>query len=487
MKFNFKAIRFNLWLSFFFFAVLVLVLVGSFQFLLIRPHFRTNKTNEVKKLAEFIEIKVIKNNYADDSDFNQVFKSIIDNDVCVIVLNKNGKVVYFLDSLGEICVFNDVLEYNNELYSFKNTNLKVLELLEKGELNLSYNAKNTNKEMFLYGKKIIQNYEDFNLIINSPLEPVDSFIKFITGQYLFFTFVVIIISLLFAYFLASKFSKPLITMKYNAEILALGNYQNAKFDGGFYSEYQILADALNDATNKLAKIDTLRKEFLANISHDIKTPLTMIEAYSEMIKDISGDIPEKRKEHLEIIIGEAKYLDKLVTDLLELSQLQSKTYILKKENFELNELILEITKNYQALLQQKNLSFKFYLIPGVVYADRLKITQVINNYLSNAIKYSFNDGEIRVRIIDLKDRYRVTISDDGDGIPLHLQPYVWDRYYKIDKNFKRDIKQTGLGLAIVKAIIEAHGGKYGLKSKQNQGSEFYFELFKEVVVKDEIG
>lgn len=486
MKLNLKGIRFNLWFSFFFFAVLVLFLLGSFQFLLIKPHFKENKTSEVKKIFAFIKHRLIKNKNIDQVVLNDIFKTTLDNDICVLILNKKVNRVYFSDAIGEICVLNDVLEYDKQIYNFKKGDYKILELLDNNELNISYKTKNTNKEMFLYGKKISDNYENFYLFINSPLEPIDSYLKFIISQYLYFTLLIIVISLLFAYFLSYKFSKPLIAMKKNAEILAQGNYQNVKFNGGYYSEYQVLANSLNDTTDKLAKIDMMRKEFIANISHDIKTPLTMIEAYSEMIKDISGEITLKRNEHLDIIINEVKYLDKLVFDLLELSKLQTQNYVLKKENFELKDLILNTAKNYEEIILKRNLSFKYDLIPAIIFADKLKITQVINNYLSNAIIYSKDNDIIEIKVVDLKDRYRISVIDQGQGIPLELQPYVWDRYYKIDKNFKRNNKQTGLGLAIVKAIIDAHKGKCGLKSTLNKGSEFYFELFKNIEVEDEI-
>lgn len=484
LKFNFKAIRFNLWLSFFLFAALVLLLLGTLQFVLIRPHFRSAKTKEVIALSDYIEEKLISNLYTNQKEFDAVFNTVINTDVCVVIYNRQGNVVYSLDSIGETCVLNAELEVNQQHYRFTTKKSNALELLDHGVLDISYNSKGTEREMFLYGKKISQKHENFYLFINGSLEPIDSYLKFISTQYLAFTIIIIVVSILFAYFLASKFSIPLINMKKNAEVLAQGQYAKAKFDGGYYSEYQVLATALNDATDKLAKIDTMRKELLANISHDIKTPLTMIEAYSEMIKDLSGDDPIKRNEHLDIIINESKYLDRLVTDLLELSKLQSKAYVLKKENFELNQLILDTVKSYEALLVSKELQLNLQLKDVVVFADKLKIQQVVNNYLSNAIKYSYPASTIQIKVIERKDRYRIEFIDQSDGITLEEQPYLWDRYYKIDKNFKRSISQTGLGLAIVKAIIEAHQGKYGVQSTEKVGSCFYFELFKEVEQND---
>ncbi|MBQ6125985.1 MAG: sensor histidine kinase, partial [Erysipelotrichaceae bacterium] len=260
-----------------------------------------------------------------------------------------------------------------------------------------------------------------------------------------------------------------------ANKLAQGNY-DAKFETKSFSEINDLASTLDDATQKLSKVNDLRKDLVANVSHDIKTPLTMIRAYAEMIKDISGDDPAKRNEHLDVILQETEYLDKLVSDMSELSKLQSGVLEASKENFDLKECIEQVVMLLSQAIREKNIDLVLDLDECVVYADEIKISQVIYNFLSNALKYSDDNSKIIVRSRSSEEKVRVEVIDNGNGISAEALPYIWDRYYKVDKNFNRSVNSTGLGLAIAKAILEAHKARYGVESKLNEGSTFWFEL-----------
>ncbi len=198
-----------------------------------------------------------------------------------------------------------------------------------------------------------------------------------------------------------------------------------------------------------------------------------------MIEDISGDDPIKRNEHLDVIIEETDYLTKLINDMQEYSKMQAGYIKLNKTNFDLKKCANGVCELLDGLLKEKNIILKKKLKSVIVYGDEVKISQVIYNYLSNAIKHSSDKGRIYVTIIDNNDSVRFEVKDTGEGISEEAIPYIWDRYYKIDKKFKRNENSTGLGLAIAKAILEAHKAKYGVVSKLNEGSTFYFELSKD--------
>ena len=303
-------------------------------------------------------------------------------------------------------------------------------------------------------------------------------IDFILNQYFYIAIIVIIISLILAMFLASNISRPIIKMKNEANKLAQGDY-DVKFQTKSFSEINDLASTLDDATEKLSKVNDLRKDLVANVSHDIKTPLTMIRAYAEMIKDISGNDPKKRNEHLDVILEETEYLNKLVSDMAELSKLQSGVIEVKKDNFDLKECTNKVVLLLSKVINEKNVNLVLDLDESIVYGDEIKISQVIYNFLSNALKYSDNNAKIIIRIRDSEDKVRLEVSDNGNGISKDALPYIWDRYYKVDKNFNRSVNSTGLGLAIAKAILEAHKAKYGVESILNEGSTFWFELNKD--------
>ncbi|MCI5773488.1 MAG: HAMP domain-containing histidine kinase, partial [Erysipelotrichaceae bacterium] len=409
MKRNFiKGLKFNVWLQFFLVALGVVLIMGILQFSLIKPYFRDNKVQSVKALSVTMEQMIL-----EDKAFSKALQMIVDNNLCAMIVNKEGKVIYSGDSLGASCAFNQNVTIDD--FSFvPNQQAIVLNDLtnnNNGELNMTLTNTKTQQEMIIYGKLIKDNLSDYYLYINSPLEPYDSLIAFFINQYLFYMLIIVIISIVLATFLSNKLTKPIVNMKKSADILATGNY-DVHFNNSYYNELNDLANTLNDATSKLSKVDELRKDLIANVSHDIKTPLTMIKAYAEMIIDISGDNKVKREEHLNVIINEADYLDHLVSDMSELSKLQSGNYILQQANFDIVKIIKEIINIYQVLIDDQHIDYKYIGDESViVFADEIKIKQVIQNFISNAIKYTENGAKLIVKVIKLDDAIRVEVID----------------------------------------------------------------------------
>ena len=478
MKFNFKGIRFSTFLYFLGFSFAMLTLLGFLLVVLIKPYYRNDRINTIGTISTTIEELLLKDNVT-ESDIDNTARLVAGNNVCTIIYNENGKEIYSSDSLGQLCMLNKKVLVGEETYIIKNEPDKFIETIKNSNpFTMNLNSDLTGTEMLLYGEQFKNNLANYYLVINTPLEPVESYINFIMHQYLYIGVFIIIISFVVAFFLAKRISSPIVRMKNEANKLADGDY-NVEFKSNSFSEINDLATTLDDATQKLSQVNDLRKDLVANVSHDIKTPLTIIQTYAEMIQDISGDDPEKRNEHLDVIIKETEYLNKLVTDMSELSKLQSGNIEISRANFDLKECTQKVIELLNQLLVEKNIKLNTNMDDCVIYADEIKMSQVIYNFLSNAIKHSNDNSEITININDSEESVRLEVIDNGEGISEEALPYIWDRYYKVDKNFNRNVNSTGLGLAIAKAILEAHKAKYGVESKINEGSKFYFELSKD--------
>ena len=217
----------------------------------------------------------------------------------------------------------------------------------------------------------------------------------------------------------------------------------------------------------------------ANISHDLKTPLTMIKAYAEMSIDIHKNNEDKQRKDMETIIEEADRLTLLVSDILTLSKMQSNVEILNIEEFDIIELITNILKRYEYLQETENYHFKFIHKNKkiIIKADKQKMEQVIYNLINNAINYTGQDNTVIIKVINNQE-IKIEIIDTGKGIKEEELPHIWNRYYKNQKKHKRHLIGTGLGLSIIKEILEAHNFNYGVKSIENKGTTFYFYIKK---------
>ena len=305
------------------------------------------------------------------------------------------------------------------------------------------------------------------------LQPVNSTIDVLADQYKFVTVGVFILSFIIAYFVSNRISKPIIKISEKSRLMGQGNY-DITFEESDILELKELADTLNSTTKELAKTDELRREIMANVSHDLRTPLTMITAYSEIMRDIPG---ENTPENVQVVIDEANRLTTLVNDLLNLSKIQAGVASLETKDYDLTESINGVVERNAKLLEPYGYKVVFgYDRHVYVNADEFKIYQVIYNLLGNAVNYTGEDKRVTISQKVIDDKVRIEVIDTGEGIEPDKLSYVWDRYYKVDKTHKRAVIGTGLGLSIVKNILELHNAKYGVNSQVGKGSTFWFEM-----------
>lgn len=315
--------------------------------------------------------------------------------------------------------------------------------------------------------------KDMVVMVNSQLTPVDATVDTLRIQFVWISVILILLSLLIAFLLSKKISGSIIKVNHSARELAKGDY-SVEFSGKDYREIAELSETLNFAARELEKTEGFRKELLANVSHDLRTPLTMIIAYAEGMRDLPG---ENTPENIQVIIDESRRLTNLVNDMLDISKLQAG--VLEKESsvYNLTESIESVLERYNKLKEQDGYSIEFQYEQDVwVEADEFKIFQVIYNLINNAINYTGADKRVFVRQRIKGEIVRIEVTDTGEGIAKEALPYVWDRYYKVDKTHKRAVMGTGLGLSIVKNILILHEADYGVESEIGKGSTFWFEL-----------
>lgn len=480
---RFRGIRFTVGLSFIAFAIGIVIVLGLLQFIFIKPYYRNSQINNVANVASAISSYLTQQPYVTASNLQRALEVTVNSNSCAVIYNPNGMMVYSADGIGSSCIFNNVITING--VAMRPSTLEggrtMVSLLDEnqGDLSVVLSNEDTSQETILYGHTINAPFGNYYIFVNSPVEPTDALMSFYSSSFLVYTATVIVLSIFVALFLSKKLSAPFVSMTKSALTLANGNY-DVQFQGGYFNESRELADTLNDATEKLGKVDELRRDLIANVSHDIKTPLTMITAYAEMIRDISGDNPTKRNEHLEVILKESDFLNRLVTDMSELSKMQSGNYVLSLSDFDMVETVEDMVDLCGMLLEKSDITVNIDAPKECkVNADEIKIGQVVYNFLTNAIKHSEEHSVIDIRVIDGKDHrnVRVEVQDHGEGIDEKDIDRVWDRYYKIDKKFSRtSLQSTGLGLAIVKAILDCHHAQYGVISQKGEGATFWFEL-----------
>lgn len=235
---------------------------------------------------------------------------------------------------------------------------------------------------------------------------------------------------------------------------------------------------IHDIT-EIRHLETIRSDFVANVSHELKTPLTSIKGFIETLLEGALDDRENNRSFLKIIQDHAERLDKLVNDLLSLSHLESKEIALKKKSFDLRKQIDEITTSFKTQLKKKDIELKNELSSGfMITADKDKIEQVFTNLIDNAIKFNKEKGLIKICGQEVNGRVKITVEDSGIGIPGKDVPRIFERFYRVNKARSRELGGTGLGLSIVKHIVELHNGTVGVESVEGLGSKFWLILPK---------
>ena len=442
--------------SFFLFSILILSFLWAFQVLFLDSFYKSEKTNDLKYVVNEIKKMQDYNNLAVEID-NLSF----DKEVCVEITNQFSS-LFASQYFGKGCMRGEK-EKNEYIHYFILSN--------QNEMSFEIKNQKDKNTTLLYASKLSN---DRFVFVNTSIDPIDSTTKILIKQLMVVTVIVFFLSFVLSFILSKRLSDPLIQLNKQTKGIAKGDFTTVINDHSNILELNELSDTLNYTREELGKTEELRRDLMANVSHDLKTPLTMIKAYAEMASDLHSKSKVKRNEDLNIIISEVDRLSLLVQDILDLSKLQSNIDSLHYEEFDLIPFIQKIISKYQYLQEFEHYQFIFNsdYQKYIVSADSKKLEQVIYNLINNAINYTGEDNCIYITL----SNHRLEIKDTGKGIKKEDLPYIWDRYYKNQKKHKRNVVGTGLGLSIVKQILEAHQFPYGVSSVEGEGTTFYFEI-----------
>lgn len=480
------------------FMAILLIILWLFQTVYLDTFYKAIKTNELENALKNVD------EFAGDDEFYEAVETIADiYDICILVTDTEGNQLYSAEKNVNCAIHKLPSNELKNLMERAGENGNVIKIKNNAGLNFDKYKNSVKGDELMSGEEERNKFKDkmdmmnmpendevesliivklltlddgteYVVFLNSMVTPVSATVDTLRVQLIYISVIMIIISLVVAIIISLRVSKPIIKINDTAKKMAQGDY-NVEYEEGGYREIAELSRTLNYTARELEKTESLQHEIIANVSHDLRTPLTMITAYSEVMRDIPG---ENSPENVQVIIDEAKRLTNLVNDMLDISKLQAGVTTLDAREYNLTKGIKSVIDRYSKLVEQDGYKvyFQYSDEDVMVKADEFKIYQVLYNLINNAVNYTGEDKTVIIRQIVNGGIVRIEVTDTGEGIPPEKIENVWERYYKIDKKHKRAVMGTGLGLSIVKNILKLHDAKYGVISKVGNGSTFWFEL-----------
>lgn len=447
--------------------MLILGIIYFFQTNFLDDFYRKSKENTLEQVANNIA------NSLSEEDTDYYFESVgLSNEVCVRIVSNNNKynnpgacILRNVDNNTINGIYEDV-EKNNGSKMFYNF--------------VSYDGfliAREIKDMLVYGKSLNIDNSPVLILVSSMITPLNATISTIKSQYFIIALIVVVATIILALIISRLMISPIKKINDESKNLSKGKYVGEDIKC-INEEYDELNKTLIKANDDILKADKAKKELLANVSHDLRTPLTMIEGYGEMIRDIEE---ENNEENINVIIDEAKRLSYLVDDLIDISRIENSKLILHKGKISLYELVSDVYKQYDKYCEAQDVSFRLdaqiNLQNVFVNVDVNRIKQVLYNFINNALNYNDKDNqEIILGVEDNDGLYRVYVKDNGKGIKQEDIDNIWDRYYKVDKTHVRNHIGSGIGLSLCRELLQAHELKYGVDSVLDEYSIFYFEI-----------
>lgn len=464
------SIYFLLWAIFSALSLLIVVIFGVTQQLLMEQSYKTEASQEIAEKGEKIRGH-IKNRLPDSFGGNEsgyIHIMEMEYDVRIFILSEDGRRILPQEPNVDM-TDPDIQAY----FDFTEETAELKKQLTKSTADF---AVFEGDGEYVYGCEIAL-YEDstWYLYVGKSLSLMETAISRMNVRMVLIAVFVLVLAFAMSSAVSGWLAKPISEMTEKARQLAQGDFE-VDFHGADYNKEMVeLAETLNFAREELSKTDRMQKELIANVSHDFKTPLTMIKAYASMIIEISGGNPEKRNKHAQVIVDEADRLASLVGDVLDLSKIRSGVAPLEVKAFDMSAYLYEILDRFAYLKETQGYQFVTDIDDGLyTRADELKIGQVLYNLIGNAVNYTGEDKTVYVSLKKQTDgQFRFSVRDTGKGIKPEEMSEIWDRYYRSSEAHKRPVQGTGLGLSIVKTILQRHNLQFGVESEQGKGSTFY--------------
>lgn len=461
------------------FVAFVVALLWLFQMVWLDDFYRWDKTRQLREASDAVAANL-------DSD---ELDSLIDHlagrsDVCILLLDEHGQPLHSSDDI-RFCLIHRMNKQDlafwcekapadgsvlTELFNVKPVEHKPNVRRLRGDVPPMLTG---NQQSLLCARRVtLPDGSTGYLLLNAIITPLDGTVETLRLQLIIITCVVVAGALLLAWFIARKVTQPIIQTNEAARDLARGRYTPpARHDA--YREMAELNATLAHAAEELGKVEHLQHELIANISHDLRTPLTMIGGYAEAMRDIPG---EATPENLQIVIDETARLNSLVSELLDFSRLQTGSADMACAPFCLTDAVAAIAQRVGGMTGKDGYVIRFDPPESVfITADEKRISQVVYNLLGNALTYTGEDKAVTLTQTVQGDTVRLSVTDTGKGIPADELPLIWHRYYRTHESHRRAVIGSGLGLSIVQSILDKHGMPCGVDSTVGEGTTFWFE------------
>ena len=464
------------------FLALLLVTLWVFQVVFFNAMYKQAKKSEAQDIAQ-TTVGVING----EIPIEQLVEEVAEKEVCIIVLNNDMEQIQSLDGPKDCVIhkmpYTEKVDIARNIISVRDTKRFLEYEQEDATYRLVTNSYSSEFRLFRE-KNILEtlvyvnqvpdgNGGNYVILVNAEAAPMDSVINTSRTVLSYVTIVTIILATVLNFIIAKSISRPILQINEKAKMLASGDY-DTEFKAEGYREIYELSQTMANTAEELSKLEKLRQEFIANVSHDLRTPLTMIGGYAEVMRDIPG---ENSAENAQVIIDETKRLSNMVTDVLNIAKIQSGSAKPNKEEYNFTHSILQIVQNMAELMKSEGYRIVFNFDDAVVVnADRTLIDQCFYNLLSNAVVHSKENRDIIVTQYVDDVQVKIEVQDFGEGISPQVLPHIWERYYKDTRESGKKVKSSGLGLSIVKTFIDAHDGRCGVVSEKGKGSTFWFAI-----------
>ncbi len=488
MKSKIKSFRIKLWLYFVLFTALIFSVLWILQTIFFQSFYSDMLKAKTREAAE----KIVANQ--DNENIAEIIDELsLTNSALVYVTDNDNNVVYcsnqFKGMNGKMHRKQQEKRTEDNTYERFSENsrendihidMRIIDDFStlRNELDSSGDGvyENSTDDRYIYMTYFYygDNGEKYVLTIITMIQAMGSAVDIIRIQLLWGTAISLVTGFVLAWFIAKKFSAPVAALTEKAENIARDD-PSASYVKGFCSELDELNDVLDEASKKLKETSDYQKELLANVSHDLRTPLTMIKGYAEMIRDISRNDEQQCGEDVGVIVREADRLTAMVNEILEYSEMQSEGKEPKPERVELSVLLSRVCRNFELPYSRENGTIETDIEQDIVVMGNMsRLERAIYNLLDNAVKHNGNSKLINVSLARRDGNAEIRITDHGKGIPEEELKNIWDRYYTYRQRNKEGV--SGLGLAIVRQIVKMHSGSCRAESETGKGSTFIITL-----------
>ena len=491
LKNNFKSVRFRLFLIMCIVIAVIVICLIIVNSVVLESFYIYSKTKTVRNV--YTRINDYYNLNGNDVDLEEELRRIaFNNNFDIFIETEENVIVFSTDrdlysTINFITSARENIDEGNIIYH--NENIQISRINDKYN-NISY--------ILLSGS--LDN--GYNLYISIPVVPIEESVQISNQTLIIIGIIILLISSFIASFISKKFTEPIVQLNTITDKMARLDFSQKYRIADTDDEINELGKNINTMSDKLeatikqlrennselekdieekSKIDEMRKQFISDVSHELKTPIALIQGYAEgLVENVNSD-EENRQFYANVILDEANKMDKLVKQLLELMKLEYGKREFQNANFNITELIQEVIRKSKVMLEENNIEVRMDMPEEVmVYADEFYIEQVVTNYFTNAIKHAkevFNEKYIKIKIETRKkiNKVRIYVFNTGDNIEEENLLRIWRRFYKVDSSRNRDNGGTGIGLALVKAIMNNYNNDFGVQNKDT-GVEFYFDL-----------